>query len=200
MIFAYGLLDPTINGNRTTITYHSPARRGSRIIPLQSYANPPADSKFDGLDSFDFRLANVSLVDHRRLSRILSFQYSLPPQSTTYHCKIHRVPTRITGQKQAIAVCIRSNEFALGNESWFQHKMLLDPANVDIVHHLLMYECDPKANFNDSDLPEGECDTINAKIQPCAANIASGWAIGGDEVSVEHRPVSSCRQKDHSLV
>ena len=88
MIFAYGLLDPTINGNRTTITYHSTTRRGSRIIPLQSYANPPADSKFDGLDSFDFRLANVSLVDHRRVSRILSFQYSLPPQSTTYHCKI----------------------------------------------------------------------------------------------------------------
>ena len=61
--------------------------------------------------------------------------------------------------------------------------MLLDPANVDIVHHLLMYECDPKANFDDNNLPEGECDTIQAKIQPCAANIASGWAVGGDEVS-----------------
>ena len=61
--------------------------------------------------------------------------------------------------------------------------MLLESGNVDIVHHLLMYECDSKANFDDNNLPEGECDTITAQIQPCAANIASGWAVGGDYVS-----------------
>jgi hypothetical protein len=40
------------------IKYHD-NRRGSRIIPLRSYANPPAETKFDGLDYFDFQLHNV---------------------------------------------------------------------------------------------------------------------------------------------
>ena len=67
---------------------------------------------------------------------------------------------------------------------------MVDPANRDIVHHLLMYECNPTVKFDDNNLPEGLCDDVAEKIQPCAANIASGWAIGGDEVRVEHRPVS----------
>jgi len=42
------------------ITYHETTRRGSRILPLRSYGNPSAESKFDGLDYFDFKLKNVS--------------------------------------------------------------------------------------------------------------------------------------------
>ncbi len=45
---------------------------------------------------------------------------------------------------------------------------MIDPANRDIVHHLLMYECNPTAVFDD--------------------NIASGWAVGGDEVSFQTSP------------
>ena len=45
---------------KATITYHGRDRRDSRIIPLQSYGNPSPDSKFDGLDHFDFLLNKVS--------------------------------------------------------------------------------------------------------------------------------------------
>ena len=38
--------------------YHED-RRGTRILPLRSYADPPADEMFDGLDFFDFRFDNV---------------------------------------------------------------------------------------------------------------------------------------------
>ena len=62
---------------------------------------------------------------------------------------------------------------------------MIDAGNRDIVHHLLMYECDPTAKFDDNNLPDGLCDDIAEKIQSCGANIATGWAIGGDEVSVE---------------
>jgi hypothetical protein len=41
------------------IKYHE-NRRGSRILPLRSYGNPPPESKFAGLDYFDFQLHNVS--------------------------------------------------------------------------------------------------------------------------------------------
>lgn len=64
----------------------------------------------------------------------------------------------------------------------FQHKTLVDPANRDLVHHLLMYECDASAVFDDKNLPDGLCDDIEEKIRACSANIASGWAVGGDEV------------------
>ncbi len=55
MIYAYGLVDPV----ESEINYHS-SRRGSRILPLQSYGQPPPDAKFAGLDYFDLRLNNVS--------------------------------------------------------------------------------------------------------------------------------------------
>ena len=61
--------------------------------------------------------------------------------------------------------------------------MLINSTNRDIVHHLLLYECDPLALFNDSNLPEGVCDDIYDKIGPCASNLASAWAVGGDDVS-----------------
>jgi hypothetical protein len=40
------------------IQYHAD-RRGSRIIPLQSYGNPSPEEKFAGLEYFDFKLQNV---------------------------------------------------------------------------------------------------------------------------------------------
>ena len=61
----------------------------------------------------------------------------------------------------------------------------MDQANRDLVHHLLMYECDPRAVYDDRNLPDGLCDDLAKEIEPCAANIASGWAVGGDEVSCE---------------
>ena len=61
---------------------------------------------------------------------------------------------------------------------------MIDPANVDIVHHLLMYECDPTAVFDDDNLPEGVCDDMYLTLSPCTSNIATGWAVGGDLVSL----------------
>jgi hypothetical protein len=61
---------------------------------------------------------------------------------------------------------------------------MIDPANRDIVHHLLMYECDPTVVFNDTDLPEGVCNDLYAQVGPCTSNIATGWAVGGDTVSL----------------
>jgi hypothetical protein len=46
-----------------------------------------------------------------------------------------------------------------------------------------MYECDPRMIYDDNDLPQGLCDHISAAIGPCITNIATGWAVGGDDVS-----------------
>ena len=56
MIFAWGIDDPDSNNN---ITYHGP-NRGSLIIPLLSYTEPVDESKFAGLNSFEFRVNNVN--------------------------------------------------------------------------------------------------------------------------------------------
>ena len=61
---------------------------------------------------------------------------------------------------------------------------MIDSNNRDIVHHLLMYECDPTAVFDDSDLPEGVCDDNYQKFTHCYSNIATAWAVGGDTVSL----------------
>ncbi len=60
---------------------------------------------------------------------------------------------------------------------------MIDPANRDIVHHLLMYECNPTPLYNDTDLPEGLCDDMYLELAPCVTHIAIGWAVGGDAVS-----------------
>ena len=52
-----------MSNGKAVISYHGSDRRDSRIIPLQSYSNAPAESKFDGLDYFDFRLNNVSRAE-----------------------------------------------------------------------------------------------------------------------------------------
>ena len=60
--------------------------------------------------------------------------------------------------------------------------MLIDSKNTDLVHHLLLYECDPLVRFNDTSLPEGLCDDLSQQIFSCSINIATGWAVGGDLV------------------
>lgn len=46
------------------------------------------------------------------------------------------------------------------------------------------YECDSQAQFNDDDLPQGECDDHQQKFSSCMSNMANGWAVGGDHVIV----------------
>ncbi len=60
--------------------------------------------------------------------------------------------------------------------------MLVDDKNVDLVHHLLLHECNPSAIFDDNNLPDGVCDEIYQETEPCSTSIATGWAIGGDYV------------------
>jgi hypothetical protein len=48
-----------------------------------------------------------------------------------------------------------------------------------------MYECDPSAQFNDTNLPDDLCDNIDSEIQYCVVNIATGWAVGGQLVRFE---------------
>ncbi len=48
-----------------------------------------------------------------------------------------------------------------------------------------MYECDPRMVYDDNNLPEGLCDDMPAAIGPCIVNIATGWAVGSDEVSFQ---------------
>jgi len=69
------------------------------------------------------------------------------------------------------------------NRLLVQHKTMINPANRDIIHHLLMYECNPTAVFDDNNLPEGLCDQMY-ELMPCVSNIATGWAVGGDAVSL----------------
>jgi hypothetical protein len=45
-----------------------------------------------------------------------------------------------------------------------------------------MYECDPTAQFNDSNLPDGICDNIYYQLSACTLNIATGWAVGSQLV------------------
>lgn len=70
---------------------------------------------------------------------------------------------------------------------------MIDPSNIDILHHMINYECDPTVVFDDSNLPSGLCDDIAMLIAPCASNIATGWAVGGDYVSEnENLIISVC--------
>ncbi|CAF4083643.1 unnamed protein product [Rotaria sordida] len=144
LIYAYGLVDP----DESEINYHE-TRRGTRMVPLQSYNQPPSDDKFAGLDYFELRLNN----------------YIVPSNDTTYYCKIYKAPTSYTTKRHAIA-----------------YKILIDDENSDLVNHLLLHECNPSFTFDDNNLPNGVCDEINDKIEPCSASIATGWAVGGDHL------------------
>jgi hypothetical protein len=40
------------------------------------------------------------------------------------------------------------------------------------------------ATFDDNNLPDDVCDFIFENISMCSSNIATGWAVGGDHVSI----------------
>ncbi|CAF4772742.1 unnamed protein product [Rotaria sp. Silwood1] len=144
LIYAYGLEDPNPD-----ISYHE-KRRGSRTLPLLGYANPPDESKFYGLETYEFKFNN----------------FLVPASDTTYHCKVFKAPV-FKEKRHAIA-----------------HKMLIEEKNRDIVHHLLVYECDPSTVFpDDNNLPDNACDydnALNDGSELCRTNIATIWAVGGD--------------------
>lgn len=64
--------------------------------------------------------------------------------------------------------------------------MLIESKNRDLVHHVLMYECDPQVQFDDSNLPHGLCDDMGNQTTSCLLSIATGWAVGGDDVRLNH--------------
>jgi hypothetical protein len=56
-----------------------------------------------------------------------------------------------------------------------------------------MYECNPTAVFDDNNLPDDLCDNIYQQISECTINVASGWAVGGDDVSFRNES-STCKK------
>ncbi|CAM4973155.1 unnamed protein product, partial [Rotaria socialis] len=107
------------------------------MIPLQSYANSPPENKFAGLDYFEFRMNNDVI----------------PPEDTTYYCKVFKAPTEYPTKRHAIA-----------------HKTMIDPNNIDIVHHLVFFACRSTAKFDDNNLPYGIVEFPEE----------AGYPIGGD--------------------
>ena len=155
------------------------------MIPLQSYGNPPSQSKFAGLDYFEFRLDRVSqLLVRSSLICICSSIVSSPCRQN--YVPLQSIPSAGKFHSTTTGNCckIRARRRVVHETSPFQHQTIIDPTNYDLVHHLLMYECDPAAKFNDSRLPDGLCDDLQPQIQNCSMNLATGWAVGGDEVKL----------------
>ena len=59
---------------------------------------------------------------------------------------------------------------------------MIEKENLDLVHHFVLFECDPSFPIDDNNLPKGVCDDITAKIVPCLAKLATTWAVGADQV------------------
>ncbi|CAF1307283.1 unnamed protein product [Rotaria sordida] len=89
--------------------------------------------------------------------------FAVPSEDTIYYCEVFKTPTNFITKRHAIA-----------------YEIFIDPANLDIVHHLLMFECDPTVNFNGTILPQGLCDQMDNEVEKCMVNTALGWAVGGD--------------------
>ncbi|CAF1240142.1 unnamed protein product, partial [Didymodactylos carnosus] len=70
LIFAYGLADLDSCPSNVDITYHD-NRRGTRILPLRSYADQPGDEMLVGLDFFDLRFDNHKILIDSRNERLL---------------------------------------------------------------------------------------------------------------------------------
>ncbi|CAF4341241.1 unnamed protein product [Rotaria sp. Silwood2] len=91
--------------------------------------------------------------------------YRVPSTDTTYHCKIFKAPSHFLTKRHAIA-----------------RKVLIDKTNHDLVHHMLIFECDPSIVFDDNNLPDDLCDNLLQQLQPCFVNSATGWAVGGNDI------------------
>ncbi|CAF5137148.1 unnamed protein product, partial [Rotaria sp. Silwood1] len=90
--------------------------------------------------------------------------YLVPSNDTTYYCKMFKAPTNYAVKRHVIA-----------------HKILIEPSNRDLVHHLLLHECSPMAKFDDKNLPDGLCNDLAEMLAMCMVNVATVWAVGGDE-------------------
>lgn len=73
--------------------------------------------------------------------------------------------------------------------------MLIDSSNTDLVHHLLLYECDPTAVFDEGNLPDGLCGDISSNVSLCSLNAGLGWVVGGDFVSKEQYYMNKTKNK-----
>ncbi|CAF1219237.1 unnamed protein product [Rotaria magnacalcarata] len=91
--------------------------------------------------------------------------YHVPSDESTYYCKVYKAPNHFQTKRHAIA-----------------HKVLIDPTNRDLIHHMVVYECDPAATFDDANLPDDACDNVYVQVPLCMSNSASVWAIGGDDL------------------
>ncbi|CAF1450939.1 unnamed protein product, partial [Rotaria sordida] len=100
----------------------------------------------------------------------VSIKYLLPPIDLIYYCKVFKIPERFSTKRHAIG-----------------YQILVESNNLDIVHHMNTYECDSRVTFDDSNLPEGECDDAVDALDKCRSNVANGWGVGGDQM-VEYPP------------
>ncbi|CAF3765470.1 unnamed protein product [Rotaria socialis] len=108
-----------------------------------------------------------------KFSRLDTFEFRLnnsavPSTNTTYHCKIYKAPTGYPIKRHAIA-----------------HTILIDPKNVNLVHHLNLYESDPMTTLNGDRLSDGLCDEIADEIKFCSSNFATVWAVDSDAVRLD---------------
>ncbi|CAF2788355.1 unnamed protein product [Rotaria sp. Silwood2] len=93
LIFAYGLVDLDLCQSNADITYHD-NRRGTRILPLRSYADQPAESTLLELETIDFRFNN----------------HVVPSADTTYYCKVFKSPSTFSTKRHAIATTVYPEE------------------------------------------------------------------------------------------
>ncbi|CAF4794163.1 unnamed protein product, partial [Rotaria socialis] len=89
----------------------------------------------------------------------------IPPEDTTYYCKVFKAPTEYPTKRHAIA-----------------HKTMIDPNNIDIVHHLVFFACRSTAKFDDNNLPYGVCDEHHQELSSCFTGTATIWAVGGEPI------------------
>ena len=71
----------------------------------------------------------------------------------------------------------------------------MDSRNLNVLHHLDLFECNPKDVTDTTALPDGICDDIISKTRMCSANLATAWAIGADPVRngrVKNRSALTC--------
>jgi hypothetical protein len=63
-----------------------------------------------------------------------------------------------------------------------QHKILIDPRNEQLLHHLDLFECTSKDAIDDAKLLDGICDEVLTGMRMCSSKLATAWAIGADTV------------------
>ncbi|CAF3485406.1 unnamed protein product [Rotaria socialis] len=156
-----------------------PIRSGTNVLIFAYGLVDPDMSRSDG---------DISYHDSRRGSRMIplrsygspsseekfvgldSFEfrasnYHVPSDESTYYCKVYKAPNHFQIKRHAIA-----------------NHVLIDSANRDLIHHMVVYECDPAATFDDANLPDDACDNVYVQVPLCMSNSASVWAIGGDYI------------------